>query len=60
MDPNENLKEQLQLAIALVEVSPNTPNKDDILHDAQRLAELVLALDEWINGGGILPKQWRD
>jgi hypothetical protein len=27
--------------------------------DATRLAELVLALDEWIRKGGFLPTRWR-
>jgi hypothetical protein len=60
MDPDANLKEQLQLAAALVEVDPEDPECGTaVATDTQRLAELVLALDDWINRGGFLPKQWR-
>lgn len=62
MDPNANLKEQLQLAVALVEIDPEEMEVTDLFKaagDAQRLAELVLALDGWLNGGGFFPKQWQ-
>jgi len=49
MDPNANLAEQLQLALSLV-------NSD--YEDAARLAELVLALDAWLNTGGFMPARW--
>lgn len=52
MDPNANLKELLAWANARAE-----GEADD---DADRYAaELVLALDEWIAGGGFLPKRWQ-
>lgn len=51
MDPTANLDTQLALAEALV----NDPNADE---DAKELAEHVLALDAWINGGGFLPSRW--
>lgn len=50
MDPNANLKEQLELASKLVEAN-NT-------EDAARLAELVIALSKWLCNGGFLPEQW--
>jgi len=28
-------------------------------HDADRLAELILALDEWLKKGGFLPNDWQ-
>ena len=57
MDPNVNLAEQLKLATSLVD----TANGDESLyrHNAFRLAELVLALDEWISRAGALPKRWK-
>jgi hypothetical protein len=51
MDPTANLAEQLALAETLLEES--------IGDDADRLAELVLALHEWIVKGGFFPDQWR-
>lgn len=57
MDPNENLKEQLRLAKALVFDGDSSPN--GLMPSAQRLGELVLALDEWIQKGGFLPLAWQ-
>lgn len=51
MDPNANLTEALSLAHTIVE-------DDDESSDATRLAELVLALDQWIRMGGFLPGAW--
>lgn len=51
MDPTANLKEQLELAQGW-ETSNQHPD------DAQRLAELVIALHDWISKGGFLPAQW--
>lgn len=62
MDPNANLQEQLQIAAALVALIPDKEDGHGLssaCYDAKRLAELVLALDEWINRGGFLPKQWQ-
>ena len=42
MDPNANLLEQLRLAS----------------NQGGRLAELVIALDDWIARGGFLPTRW--
>ncbi len=55
MDPDANLKEQLELADAIstaAEAGFESPE------DAWRLAELVLALNEWIKKGGFLPAAW--
>lgn len=46
MDPEENLKQQLELA-----------NKEEEI-DTERLKELVVSLDTWISSGGFLPKRW--
>jgi hypothetical protein len=55
MDPNENLREQRQI----VECIQRWPlairaNPDDVA----RLAELHVALDEWLCRGGFLPDAW--
>jgi len=56
MDPDANLREQIELAKFLVEANHCG---SDFLNNAERLGELVLALDEWIKGGGFLPKAWQ-
>lgn len=50
MDPNANLTEQVTIAEEIL--SGNTAA-------AERLAELVLALNEWLQSGGFLPAAWR-
>lgn len=55
MDPDENLKEQLHIACYLVD-SESTESAD--AERGQRLAELVLALNGWIQSGGALPGMW--
>lgn len=54
MDPNANLEEQRKLAQAI----STTLYRETIIPDAERLAELVQALDKWLSGGGFLPKDW--
>lgn len=52
MDPNANLAEQRRILARF--------NADEAsLADAERLAELVAALDEWISRGGFLPAEWQ-
>lgn len=55
MDPNANLKEQREIAHELLHRAL-TPN--EAKRKAERLAELVEALDGWIAGGGFLPADW--
>lgn len=55
MDPDANLKEQLELADQLVEADDDELD----IEDARRLCELVLALNDWIKGGGFLPQAWQ-
>ncbi len=50
MDPEANLKEALALAGMIV--------RREESEDALRLAELLIALDEWIHKGGFLPARW--
>ena len=59
MDPNANLEEQLKLAKSMIADWDN-PNGNGIdQEDAARLAELVISLNEWIQKGGFLPKDWQ-
>ena len=52
MDPDANLTEQRRLVARLLNQEP--PHLADYL----RLAELVDALDEWLQKGGALPREW--
>lgn len=56
MDPNENLREQRELAEAII----RTMDDEGVVsaYDAERLAELVLALDSWLLKGGASPRAW--
>lgn len=57
MDPDANLEEQLRLAQALLN---SATDEVDVRTDAWRLAELVIALDEWVRGKGFLPSRWQN
>lgn len=52
MDPDANLKDQLTIAAMIADGTAKP-------HHVDRLAELVIALHEWIAGGGFLPSAWR-
>jgi hypothetical protein len=55
MDPDANLKEQLEISREFFsETVPFAYRQEK----AERLAELVLALNEWIEKGGFLPSKW--
>ena len=74
MDPDANLKEQLFLAKEIQKANDlaeqawrgeecnclelNADDLYDFVNKADRLTELVLALNEWIQKGGALPKKW--
>lgn len=49
MDPNATLEEMLAQARA---------DQSEFHEGIHRLAELVLAMDNWLRGGGFLPKDW--
>ena len=51
MDPDETLRIMLEHAALLAD-------DEDASEDAYRLADAVLALDEWITKGGFLPARW--
>lgn len=77
MDPNANLKEQLELAYRIQRDEDQDTISDAVLDSGPayaqeierrqariassgvRLAELVLAMHEWISKGGFLPKDWQ-
>lgn len=50
MDPNETLKEARKLARAIVDAGD--------IAAGEALAELFLALDEWLTRGGFPPNAW--
>ena len=56
MDPEANLKEQLELA----EQISNCHDQNVVIDedDARRLSDLVLAMNGWIIRGGFLPHSW--
>jgi len=67
MDPEANLAEQLSLAAEIIEIIDersddngvlSDEDKDEVVDNAERLAELVQALDGWLLRGGFLPKRW--
>ena len=63
MDPKANLKEQLELAREITAAWDNADEDGElgeneaaaVAEKANRLAELVLALDEWLRKGGFSP-----
>lgn len=56
MDPDANLEEQLVLADILLK--NRRCDVEERTENAQRLAELVVALDEWMRKGGFMPLKW--
>lgn len=61
MDPNENRCEQIALATNIRSFLDGlTPYPGfSAIDAASRLADLVLALDQWIMKNGALPKDWQ-
>jgi hypothetical protein len=58
MDPNANLEAMRRVAERILNYRDDvTPM--EVAGDAGRLADLVVALDEWITKGGFLPKEWQ-
>ena len=59
MDPNANLDEMRKLAAAILYDQGCGDPYESSNAQAERLAELVQALDEWIANGGFLPNDWK-
>lgn len=67
MDPDANLQEQLELARKIQEIQDGSDDEGNLSQEelldvdafGARLAELVIALDEWIGKGGFLPERWK-
>lgn len=55
MDPDANLKEQRVIVVRLIGSDSGDGRE---FADAERLAELVRALDEWMSRGGFPPRAW--
>lgn len=58
MDPVANISEQREIAVRILWGAPppaGGSRDDSDLADAERLAELVLALDAWMASGGFSP-----
>jgi hypothetical protein len=58
MDPDANLAEQRKIAAMLIEAIDNGRAVNWSVH-AGRLAELVIALDNWQTNGGFPPSDWK-
>jgi hypothetical protein len=55
MDPNATLRELLIYARTI----DRSEGEGFAANDAAELAELALALDEWLTKGGALPDRWK-
>lgn len=66
MDPNANLKEQLEISATILKTWDDcnadgtlTSDQMEFVSDqANRIAELVEALDGWMCKGGFAPARW--
>ncbi len=56
MDPNETLREMLELAKEVI----NSPDDKDTSDEGLELALHFENLHRWIASGGFLPKQWSE
>lgn len=57
MDPNTNIKRQRELANVIIDGHASGEpaySEDDVID----LAELVIALDQWLAAGGFRPARW--
>lgn len=58
MDPDANLQEQRRLIERMMKAYDDENGNGIDQDDANRLCELVQALDDWLTGGGFLPPSW--
>jgi len=59
MDPDANLAELRREITEYIRIADVADRQFDEGPDADRIVELVQALDEWISKGGFLPVAWR-
>lgn len=69
MDPDANLERQREIAQEIVTLTDTSEGEgwdetdrevlEKLASLANELADLVLALDEWITKHGFLPRRWR-
>ena len=55
MDPTENVRRQLEISNEMIK---GYSNYEDFEGAAHELADLVIALNNWITRCGALPAQW--
>lgn len=59
MDPDANLQEQRELLESIQrQADEGFSNPSSFCQEAERLADLVEALDRWLYDGGALPSRW--
>jgi hypothetical protein len=58
MDPDKTLEEIEYLCDGIQHCDYVTYSQEDKLADGERLAELTIALGEWVANGGYLPAKW--
>jgi hypothetical protein len=61
VNPDTILEEQLELATSILRperLGVDPQDQEAMLDEAERLARLVLALDEWHRAGGAPPARW--
>jgi hypothetical protein len=59
MDPNVVRDRLVELAERLVEAEPAHLEWQNLFSSAAELADASLALDEWLQKGGFLPRVWQ-
>lgn len=59
MDPNVVRDRVVKLAERLVDAEPAHLEWQNLFSSAAELADAVLALDEWLQKGGFLPRGWQ-
>ena len=62
MDPNQALKEIMQLANGLADYDPDIQSAEDnkkAAFEGAMLAEKVKNLNDWLSNAGFLPNDWK-
>jgi len=58
MDPNATYKEMMSMAEEALDLGGLLDNEEEAREMLSELAAHVTFLDQWIKGGGFLPKAW--